>query len=282
MAKTLLPPPLFERGVVNSAGHRPRDLAGLEAAVRLAPGMGLQLLDAGAQVCGISRAQLERVVQSCGLRTADPPIGWFQKLGRSALGVEGLHCEVDDMGLPIAFGQCVVDFSPGPLPGVTVDVARGIDPEDLPSRFLPDIERGIRAALAEGTEGAPILGVCAVIQDGRYDMLESTPEHFEAAGAAAVVAAVQRAGTIVLEPWERVTFEVSAAHLSSAIQAVAASRGRLIGVDNGVAAMALTAEVPRLAWADLIDRLERLGVEVRAADRRQALPRPRLERVAAY
>ena len=287
MAEPTLPPSLVTRALKTRDGQQPGDvgLAAIARVVERTPGTDLEThpVTGAHLLTGITGAQLQRVLEETGrpLSATRPPVPWLQTIARPALGVVGLYKEVDDLGLPVAFGQCVVDFSPGDLSASTVRVAPGIDPEDLPSRFLPAIERGVLSALVRGREGVPVVGVDVVIQDGRYDMLQSTPEHFERAGADAVAQALQRGGAQLLEPWIRVGLEVDADDVGRLIPIFAGCRGQLTGVDTRQAAMVVSFDLPVGSWPEVLERVERSHIVIRSFVRNEAPPRLSLERHAA-
>jgi elongation factor G len=76
---------------------------------------------------------------------------------------------------------------------------------NIPARWVPSIEKGIRDVVDSGDPfGDPLTDFAVHLIDGRYHDLDSSPIAFERAGAGAMRQAAGGAGFILLEPIVRV------------------------------------------------------------------------------
>jgi elongation factor G len=223
---------------------RPRESARgeplLQAVVRADAGLSLDvdpwtgaLLLAGADESHLRLAREKLLRLEGEIELQLPPVGYVESPVRPVRNVEGLHRKLDADGLVEEFGRCELALDPiGPD-----EVARFVDlvgasEDDLPVRFRPAIDDGARAALRHGpSAGYPVLGVELQLTGGDYDMLQSTEEHFRFAGQRAARAALERAGTRLLEPWWEIVVDTPQACLGDVISDLSAHRGRILGME---------------------------------------------------
>ena len=252
------------------------DLArGIEAVVRCDGALALRSRgEAEAVLVGQSEAHLDlaldRIWQRTGVRlhATLPPVDYREALVTEVRDVEAIHQATGPSGLVSEYGRCVLSLRPLEAPsGSAAPVATPcfvdggeVDEEDLPPRFRPAIGAGALAALQRGpTAGYPVVGVEVRLTGGDYDILQSTDQHFHAAGDKAARAALQRAGTVILEPW--CDIEVDAPHgvLGSVISDIAAHRGRIVGMVVSGATAHLQARCPYRELRGFPSRLEDLS-----------------------
>lgn len=177
---------------------------------------------------------LERLAGEHGVNVdADlPPIPYRETPVGPVHAVPGVHRREDGDGLPVEFGACEVDVEPRPPEsGLRFEDAYP-DREELPSKFRPAIDEGVRSALQHGPmAGYPVLGAQVRLVGGEYDILQSTEDHFRLAGEIAGRAALQRAGTRLLEPWWQVDVYARGPELGDVIGEISARRGRIVGME---------------------------------------------------
>jgi elongation factor G len=71
----------------------------------------------------------------------------------------------------------------------------------IPNQFIPSVEKGVKAAMADGVgTGYPMIDVKVQLYDGKYHTVDSSDMAFQLAGNMAMKDAVDKAGTVVLEP----------------------------------------------------------------------------------
>jgi elongation factor G len=187
---------------------------------------------------GFSDAHLDLAVERLRARLgvdvrAELPSVPYREIPASVVhGVEGVHRKEDNHGLAVEFGACQVDVAPlSPAePGSFED--RHPDREELPVRFRPAIDEGVRKALEQGPmAGYPVLGAAVTLTGGEYDILQSTEDHFRIAGELATRTALEQAGTRLLEPWWQVDIYASGADVGHVISEISSRRGRVVGME---------------------------------------------------
>ncbi|MEZ4319158.1 MAG: GTP-binding protein [Myxococcota bacterium] len=177
---------------------------------------------------------LERLRSRLGVAvTAElPPIPYREMPASGVVGVSGIHRKEDNDGLPVEYGACQVDVTPLPP-----DEGNGFedahpDPDELPTKFRPAIDEGVRRALEHGpTAGYPVLGATVRLTGGEYDILQSTEDHFRIAGELAARSALEQAGTRILEPWWQVDVYARGTEVGHVISEISVRRGRIVGLE---------------------------------------------------
>lgn len=195
----------------------------------------------GIELSGSSQAQLDLAIErlkrlvGMDLEVELPPVDYRETPARAAQGVRGVHRKEDADGLVDEFGACVIDLLPlDPDEGLRFrDLLPPDDADDLPARFRPAVEEGVRRAAARGPRaGFPVVGVEVRLTGGEYDILQSTDEHFRRAGEVALRDALRQADTRLLEPWSHVEIHAPYEAVNDVLADLAAHRGRLVGVDT--------------------------------------------------
>jgi elongation factor G len=245
------------------------DLAGaVRAVVDADPGLDLStdpvtglLLLSGADDEHL-RLALERVEAWTGIAVVGepPPVGYHEMPARPVSGIEGVHRIEDTDGLASAFAAVQVAMAPlATADGVRFADELGGDDEDVPRAFRAAVEQGVRAALREGPSGGyPVTGVEVRLVGGRHDMLASTEDHFRIAGELAARAALERAGTRLLEPWWDVEVTVPAEALGEVLSDIGVHRGRVHAIDVSGATAKLDAGCPYRELRTFARRLQGL------------------------
>lgn len=209
-----------------------RLLTAMDGAVELHidPTTGEQLLGAG------SEAQLDWALSRLEALGAPvtgqlPPIPYREVPAQEVRAVEGVHKLEDADGLPVEFGACHVDVLPSQSQDVAFEDAFP-DADELPRRFRPAIDQGVRKALQHGPmAGYPVLGARVRLTGGEYDILQSTEDHFRIAGELAARRALEEAGTRLLEPWWQVDVYAPSEEIGAVIAELSTRRGRVVGLE---------------------------------------------------
>jgi elongation factor G len=208
------------------------------------------------------RIAVERMEEWAGVKVTGelPPVGYHEHPTRSVGEVEGTHRVNGADGLAEAFARCRVSLERAPVEkGVRVVDAVGNDEEEVPRVFRPAAEEGIRTALSRGpTGGFPVTGVVVRLIGGAYDLLQSTEAHFRIAGELAAKAALDRAGSRLLEPWSEVDVTVPSDTLGALLSDLGAHRGRVLGVEVTGTEARLQATTPDDELRTFARRVKRL------------------------
>ncbi len=74
----------------------------------------------------------------------------------------------------------------------------------IPRNLIPAVGKGIEESMRRGgPHGFPVVDVRATVLDGKYHSVDSDEMSFKMAGALALRAAIEKVGTVVLEPVSR-------------------------------------------------------------------------------
>ena len=103
----------------------------------------------------------------------------------------------------------------------------------VPRQFFPAVEKGVREALASGgLHGFPVTDLHVTLYDGAFHDVDSSEASFKTASGMAVRDALQKLGTVVLEPLMRVETTVPSPSLSAAVSQLTAKRGQILGFEG--------------------------------------------------
>ncbi|GGC02636.1 elongation factor G [Cellulomonas carbonis] len=102
----------------------------------------------------------------------------------------------------------------------------------VPRNYIPAVERGVMEAMeAGGLHGFPVVDVRVELYDGKFHSVDSSDMAFRTAAAHGLREALQRAGTVVLEPVSLVTVTVPAELQGDVLGDLSGRRGRISGSD---------------------------------------------------
>ncbi|MEJ6000911.1 elongation factor G [Paucibacter soli] len=108
----------------------------------------------------------------------------------------------------------------------------------IPGQFMPAVEKGVRQALASGVvAGYPLVDLRVVVFDGKHHSVDSKEVAFVTAGRKALIAAVQEARPLVLEPIVHVEIVTPESSMGDITGDLAARRGQVNGTRSAVPGM---------------------------------------------
>jgi len=111
--------------------------------------------------------------------------------------------------------------------------------------FVAATEKGCRQALEGGVlAGFPVVGVRAVIYDGKMHPVDSKEIAFQTAGREGFKEAVRKAAPVLLEPIYEVTVTVPADNMGDILGDMNSRRARVLGMDQEGNKSIVRAEVP--------------------------------------
>ncbi len=132
------------------------------------------------------------------------------------------------------YGHCKVRFEPMDANGEELfkfesTVVGGA----VPKEYIPAVGEGIEEASKCGILGGfPVLGVHATVYDGSYHEVDSSEMAFHIAGSMAFKDAMQKAGTVLLEPIMKVEVTMPEEYMGDVIGDINSRRGRIEGMDD--------------------------------------------------
>ena len=116
---------------------------------------------------------------------------------------------------------------------------------NIPTEFIPSVEKGVRTALEKGRLiGYPITGVKFVLQDGQSHTVDSSDNAFQIAGRKAFREVFPKAKPAVLEPVMKLEVESPGEFQGAILKTVMQRRGTVIGTTEEDGFCRLEAEVP--------------------------------------
>jgi elongation factor G len=115
----------------------------------------------------------------------------------------------------------------------------------VPKEFIPGVEKGLESVLNSGVlAGFPVLDLKVRLIDGNYHDVDSSALAFEIASRAALREALQKGGSVLLEPIMKVEVVTPEDYTGSVIGDLNSRRGQIHGQDMRGNANVINAMVP--------------------------------------
>jgi elongation factor G len=141
------------------------------------------------------------------------------------------------------YGVVYIDLEPAP--GEGFDFVNKVKGGNVPSEFIPAVEKGIEEALESGVKaGYPMVDVRATLTDGKYHDTDSSEIAFKIAGSLALKEAARRAKPVLLEPIMAVEVVTPKDFIGDVIGDLSRRRGHVEGQEPRGNAIAVKASVP--------------------------------------
>ncbi|OOC52669.1 MULTISPECIES: elongation factor G-like protein EF-G2 [Nocardiopsis] len=175
-----------------------------------------------------------------------------------AVPAQGTGRNVKQSGGHGEFGVCRIRVEPLE-PGAGLEFVDEITGGVVPRQFVPSVEKGVRAQMADGVHsGHPLVDIRVTLYDGKAHSVDSSDMAFQKAGRLALKDAAEAGRLAVLEPVDEVCVEVDDAYLGAVMSDLSARRGRVVGTETADGGRAVVrAEVPEL-------EITRYAVELRS------------------
>jgi elongation factor G len=188
------------------------------------------------------------------VRTGTPRVAYQETPRAAAHGVEGKV--VKRNGGVGQFARVVFDIAPREDGLVTFEdrTVGGV----VPKAFVAATEKGVRAALAEGPRGYPVVGITVRLVDGETHAVDSSDLAFQRAAMEAMKTALARVGTTLLEPVMTVAIDTPATHLGDVVGDVQRRNGRVAAIEDKGARADILALAPLAALAGYTTALRSL------------------------
>lgn len=115
----------------------------------------------------------------------------------------------------------------------------------IPRNFIPSVEKGLRATMAQGIiAGYPVVDIQAILYDGSYHDVDSSDAAFQRAAGIALRKAVMMAGPALLEPIMEVDIVIPEEFMGAVSGDLNARRGRTMGMEVKGKMQVMKANVP--------------------------------------
>ena len=142
------------------------------------------------------------------------------------------------------YGHCVVEFSPQ-APGTGFVFEDKTVGGCIPKEYIPAIQKGIEEAMHAGALGGfEVVDLKAVVLDGSYHEVDSSEIAYKIAGSMALKDALERAGSVLLEPVMKVEIVMPEEYMGDVIGNVNARRGKIEGTEMRGNAQVIDAMCP--------------------------------------
>ncbi|MFD6951137.1 elongation factor G [Nocardiopsis sp. TSRI0078] len=228
-------------------------------------------------------AALDRLEHRHGVRVETGPVR-VPLRETFAVPAQGTGRNVKQSGGHGEFGVCRIRVEPLE-PGAGLEFVDEITGGIVPRQFVPSVEKGVRAQMADGVDsGYPLVDIRVTLYDGKAHSVDSSDMAFQKAGRLALKDAAAAGRLAVLEPVDEVSVKVDEAYLGAVMSDLSSRRGRVVGTETAGGGRAVVrAEVPELEITRYAVELRSLshgtGVFSRGYLRHEPLPRQVADRL---
>jgi len=198
-------------------------------------------------VGGMSQVHVEVTVERMRRRFGvevelKPPRVPYRETIKGTAKAEGKHKK--QTGGRGQFADTWMEVSPQPR-GDGFEFVNKIVGGAIPRNFIPAVEKGVRAAMADGfLAGYPVVDVQVRLYDGKHHPVDSSDMAFQIAGSIGFKAACEKAQPVLLEPIMNVEITVPDENVGDIIGDLNSRRGRVLGTTPRGHNNVVGAEVP--------------------------------------
>jgi elongation factor G len=204
------------------------------------------------------RTLLERLteIHHCDVTTRPPRIAYRETITAPA---EGHHRHKKQTGGAGQFGEVFLRVEPLPR-GAGLQFVDEVKGGAIPGNFMPAVEKGVRQAMEQGViAGYPVVDLKVVVYDGKHHSVDSKEIAFVTAGRKALMAAVQAARPVLLEPIVDVEIAAPEQNMGDITGDLASRRGQVSGTRSSAAgSLTVLAQAPLSELASYQSRLNSL------------------------
>jgi elongation factor G len=157
------------------------------------------------------------------------------------------------------FARVKINVAPGePTSGFTFEneIVGGV----VPKEYIPGVEKGLESVLGSGVlAGFPVVDLKVELVDGAYHDVDSSALAFEIAARSALREALQKGGSVLLEPIMKVEVVTPEDYTGSVIGDLNSRRGQIQGQDMRGNANVITAMVPLANMFSYVNNLRSMS-----------------------
>ncbi|MFN8828798.1 MAG: elongation factor G [Labrys sp. (in: a-proteobacteria)] len=126
----------------------------------------------------------------------------------------------------------------------------------VPKEYIPGVEKGLNSVMGAGiVAGFPVVDIKVALVDGAYHEVDSSALAFEIASRAAMREALQKCGSVLLEPIMKVEVVTPEEYTGSVIGDLNSRRGQIQGQDMRGNAVVVNAMVPLMNMFGYVNQL---------------------------
>jgi elongation factor G len=130
----------------------------------------------------------------------------------------------------------------------------------VPKEYVPGVEKGLESVLGSGTlAGFPVVDLKVSLIDGKFHEVDSSALAFEIAARMALREALQKGGSVLLEPIMKVEVVTPEDYTGSVIGDLNSRRGQIQGQDMRGNANVITAMVPLANMFSYVNNLRSMS-----------------------
>jgi len=202
------------------------------------------------------------------IETESPRIPYRETIRANA---EGHHRHKKQTGGKGQFGEVYLRVQAKER-GAGFNFASEVVGGNIPTNFIPAVEKGIVESLDEGpVSGYQVVDVSAVVYDGKHHPVDSDEVSFKLAGSNAFKEAFLKAKPVLLEPIYSIEVTVPEEYMGDVMGDVSSRRGRVSGIDSDGHFQIVRAEVP-------LSELDRYATNLRSMSHGKGLHTQKFER----
>jgi elongation factor G len=200
-----------------------------------------------AVLSGMGSVQVEIAIKraerlGCNMETSVPKVPYQETITRKASSVYRHKKQTGGAG---QFAEVHLRLEPID-PSEGVEFKSEIVGGSISGPFIQSTEKGVRQVVPDGViAGYPVVGVRAVVYDGKEHPVDSKDIAFQLAGRGAFKNAFQDAGPVILEPYVNVRISVPEENTGDIMGDMTSRRGRVQGMDTVAGRTIITAQVPQ-------------------------------------
>jgi elongation factor G len=157
------------------------------------------------------------------------------------------------------FARVKIECAPNE-PGAGYEFESKIIGGSVPKEYIPGVEKGIESVLNSGVlAGFPVVDIKVALVDGAFHEVDSSALAFEIASRSALREALQKGGSVLLEPVMKVEVVTPEDYTGSVIGDLNSRRGQIQGQDMRGNANVITAMVPLANMFSYVNNLRSMS-----------------------
>jgi elongation factor G len=166
----------------------------------------------------------------------------YKEAIRKVVEAEGRF--IKQLGGKGQYGHVVMRFEPT-RDGTHFVFTNESKPQDVPTEFVPAVERGVLDAMESGVlAGYPMTGIAATLLSGSFHEVDSYDQTFRIAGSLAFQDGARNANPCLLEPFMTVEVVAPEEYVGEIMGDLKSRRGKITGTEHRSGGQVIQAEVP--------------------------------------